>query len=115
MRRCLACDREFPPVVDGEIAVGGFMLCRGCGHVMVWTKELTLRELTQKEYAEAGNHMALMRERNKVLPKRDDVQYKGSMAMTILAIAILAMVVAERTKLIKPIHEPTERIHNGHR
>ena len=87
------------------------MLCRGCGHVMVWTKELTLRELTQKEYAEAGNHQALMRERNKIVPKPEGgVQYKGSWVMTAIAITIIVMVIAERTHLIKPIHEASDPI-----
>ena len=114
MNKCLSCERKFPPI-GGEIEAGGFMLCRGCGHVMVWTKELMLRELTQKEYAEAGTHAALMRERSKVLPKRDTVQYKGSAMLVLTFVIIIAMVVAERTKLIKPIHEPTERMYNGHR
>lgn len=107
---CLACQREFPSRIEGEVEPGGLMLCRGCGHVMAWTEELTLRELTQKEYIEAGTNQPLMRERNKIVPRRGGVQYGGSWIMTSIAIVIIAMVVAERTHLIGPIHEPSKPI-----
>jgi hypothetical protein len=107
---CLACGREFPEkLAAGSIEAGGFMLCLGCGHVMVWTKELTLREMNQKEYAEAGTHMALMRERNKIIPS-SGVKYKGSWAMACVFVVILAMVVLERAGVVKPIHRADEPI-----
>jgi hypothetical protein len=96
---CLNCNREFPAKVDGEVEAGGLMLCRGCGHVMAWTKELTLRELTEAEHTEAGTNSELMRERKKIMPHRG-VQYRGSWVLLLTMTIILTMAILERTHVI---------------
>lgn len=72
------------------------MLCLVCGHVMMWTEALTLRELTPDEYAEAGTNYDLMRARAKVGPHRG-IQHKGtSIFLSCFAILIVIMLVLEK-------------------
>ncbi len=99
---CLQCGRVFAKVA-GEVEPGGYLLCRSCGAVAVWTKEMTLRELTAKEHTDAGANFELMRERAKIVPSRS-VQASGSWAMTCLMILIVSMVVLERIGVVAPIH-----------
>jgi hypothetical protein len=101
--QCLQCERIFPAKVDGEIEPGGFMLCRGCGHVMVWTDDLSLRELTEKERIDAGADFGLMQARAKILPRRG-VQSPGSWAVTCLVCVIIVMVVLERFGIVPLLH-----------
>jgi hypothetical protein len=103
MLECLHCQRVFPAKIDGEVEAGGLMLCRSCGHVMCWTDDMKLRELTEKERIDAGANFALMRERAKVIPRRG-VQAPGSWAVTCIVTLILVMIVLERLHVIAPIH-----------
>jgi hypothetical protein len=104
MNRCLNCEREFPPeLAAGEIEPDGFMLCIECGHVMIWTEDLTLRELTESERIDAGHHRELMQARAKIIPSRG-VQHPGSWVMTCLISLIIAMVVLERLRIIEVLH-----------
>jgi hypothetical protein len=103
MLTCLKCDREFPSKIDGTVEPGGLMLCRGCGHVAVWTDDMQLRELTEAERLDAGANFELMRERAKIVPSRG-VQHPGSWMMTCLITLILVMIVLERLHVVAPIH-----------
>jgi hypothetical protein len=97
--QCLNCHREFPAKIDGEVEAGGMMLCRGCGHVMAWTEELLLRELTEAEHTEAGSNMALMRERAKMIPHHD-IQFRGSWLLTLTLAIILTMAILEKFHIV---------------
>jgi len=101
--QCLSCDRVFPPKFEGEIEPGGMMLCLGCGHVMAWTDELTLRELTEKERVEAGGNFELMKARSKVVTHRG-IQHRGSWMMTTTILVIMIMVVLERLGYVHVLH-----------
>ena len=79
------------------------MLCRGCGHVMAWTDELSLRELTESERIEAAGNLELMRERMKIGPRRG-VVHRGSWMLTCLMIVIITMAVLERLHVIPMLH-----------
>jgi hypothetical protein len=100
---CLNCNREFPAKITGDVEPGGFMLCIGCGHVMIWTDELTLRELTESERIDAGGHHALMQARSKIIPS-SGVRHPGSWAMSCVFTVIVVMVVLERIHVIPLLH-----------
>jgi hypothetical protein len=101
--QCLKCEREFPAKIDGEVEPGGLMLCRGCAHVMAWTDDLSLRELTEKERIEAAGNLELMRECMKIGPRRGIV-HRGSWMVTCLISLIIVMVVLERLHVIPMLH-----------
>jgi hypothetical protein len=100
---CLQCERIFPDKVTGDIEPGGYMLCLVCGHVMTWTEELTLRELTENERIDAGHQGELMRARAKVVPATG-VKHRGSWMMTSLFCLIVVMMVLERFHVIRILH-----------
>lgn len=86
------------------------MLCRGCGHVMVWTEDLNLRELTAKERIDAGTNSELMRERAKIVPDRAIRHHGTSLVMTSFIVLIVVMAGLEQAGILKPIHPPTAPI-----
>ena len=100
---CLACERVFPETFRGERGPGGAMLCLGCGHVMIWREDMTLREMTDDERTDLSSNFELMRERAKIIPRRG-VQHRGSWAVTFMIVLILVMIVLERLHVIAPIH-----------
>jgi hypothetical protein len=100
---CLNCKREFPAKVTGDVEPGGFMLCIGCGHVMIWNDDLTLRELTESERIDAGAHHALMQARSKIIPSRG-VRHGGSFFVSCLIGLIIVMVVLEKIHVIGILH-----------
>jgi hypothetical protein len=100
---CLNCQRVFPAKIDGEVEPGGLMLCRGCGHVMAWTDDLSLRELTESERIDASGNRELMVERMKIGPRRGIV-HRGSWMVTCLMTLIIVMVVLERLHVIPMLH-----------
>jgi hypothetical protein len=79
------------------------MLCLQCAHVMVWTDELTLRELTDDERIDAGHNRDVMQARAKILPSRG-VRHRGSWAMTLLLTVIVVMMALERFHVIPLLH-----------
>ena len=102
---CLECGRVFPPKIDGEIAVGGYLLCKGCGAIMIWADDMTLRELTASERIDAGANQGLMMARHKILPDRS-IRHRGtSLVTTGLMVAIIVMVALERTGVVPPLHQ----------
>jgi hypothetical protein len=105
MIHCLNCDRDLSKLKFGEIEVGGYMLCMGCGHVMTWTRELTLRELTEKERINAGGQTELMRERAKIVPDHSIRHTGTSLVMTCVLSLIIVMAVLEKTGVVRPIHD----------
>jgi hypothetical protein len=98
MLHCLKCGREFPPTLQGEVESGGVMLCLQCGHVMTWTSELQLREMTDAEHDAAGTNPAILAAVMKIGPRRGII-HQGSWAMTLLTIIMLVMVILERIHL----------------
>jgi hypothetical protein len=95
MNQCLACGRAFPdPATIHNAAPDAAMLCLGCGHVMMWTDTMNLRELTESERMEVGGNFELMKARAKVVP--GTIQHRGSWALTTCLAVISIMVVLER-------------------
>lgn len=98
MLHCLNCGREFPTKLQGEVEIGGVMLCLQCGHLMTWTGDLSnpqLREMTDDELNAAGSNFQLMQRVMRIGPRRGII-HRGSWAMTLLLAIILIMVVLER-------------------
>lgn len=57
--KCLKCGYRFDAAAgvehDDEPWAGAFTVCMSCGHVMVFTKKLTVRAPTRAEAAEAAD------------------------------------------------------------
>jgi hypothetical protein len=65
---CLACGKTFDAATDAESnktpSPGDTTICLGCGHVMTFTDDLTVRELTSEEIHEvAGDPRVLALQR----------------------------------------------------